>query len=290
MKNIKNAARLAAVAAAAALTLTGCVSGTASTGAAPTEGGLPAEIKASGTLRVGLSANFPPMEFKDAEGKYTGADIEIQQKLGEVLGVKVEVVEAPFDQLINSAQTGRVDMVMSAMSDTLERQKTADFVDYFASQGRLYTNGARAGEFTKPEDACGKKLAVSGKTDYFEQVKKLNTTLCTDKGLAPIEIMSADSGPGARLQLDQGRADLAAQGGENLAYFEQTEPGKYAPVLEPLPAKPLGILVKKGNTQLVNAIQDGLNTMYESGDYKKILDKWGIGYGAMKPVVNGVTS
>ncbi|WP_395405867.1 ABC transporter substrate-binding protein (plasmid) [Arthrobacter sp. UC242_113] len=250
--------------------------------------GLPQTIKDAGKIRVGTSPNFPPMEFRDSENKLAGVDIELQEKLGEVLGVEIEVVESPFDQLINSVQTGRVDLVMSGISDTLERQKTADFVDYFNSQGSLYTSGARAAEFKQETDICGKKLAVSGKTDYFEQVKALSQTACVDKGLPAVDILPTDSGAAARLQIDQGRVDLAAQGRENLAYFEQTEPGKYAGVLEPLAAKPFGILVMKGEEELANAVKDALNTVIESGDYQKILDKWGVGYGAMTPVINGV--
>ncbi|MHC6223032.1 ABC transporter substrate-binding protein [Arthrobacter sp. MMS24-S77] len=290
MKHLKTAARLAAVAAAATLGLTACVGGPAAAPSASAPAGLPQEIKDAGKLRIGLSPDFPPMEFRDNAKNLAGLDIELQQKLGEALGVKVEVVESPFDQLINSAQTGRVDVVMSGISDTLERQKTADFVDYFKSQGRLYTSGSRAGEFTKQQDACGKKLAVSGKTDYFEQVKALSKTLCTDKGLPEISILPTDSGAAARLQIDQGRVDLAVQGAENLAYFDKTEPGKYKAVLDSLPAKPFGILAKKGNTQLVNAIQDALNKVKANGDYQKILDKWGLGYGSMTPEVNGVKS
>ncbi|MCA4134112.1 ABC transporter substrate-binding protein [Arthrobacter sp. M4] len=288
MKNLKNAARLGALAAVASLALTGCVSGTAAAPEASAQTGLPQEIKSAGKLRIGLSPDFPPMEFRDSDKKLAGVDIDLQQKLGEVLGIQIEVVESPFDQLINSVQTGRVDVVMSGISDTLERQKTADFVDYFKSQGRLYTSGSRAAEFTKQSDACGKKLAVSGKTDYFEQVKSLSKTLCVDKGLPEITILATDSGAAARLQIEQGRVDLAAQGAENLAYFAKTEPGKYQPVLDPLPAKPFGILVKMNSTQLTNAIKDALTKIKANGDYQKILDKWGLGYGAMDAEVNGV--
>ncbi|MET4901182.1 ABC transporter substrate-binding protein [Paenarthrobacter sp. CC6] len=288
MKHFKNAARVAAITAVAAFGLTACVGGTETTSdPGATTAGLPQAIKDAGKLRIGLSPDFPPMEFRDSDKKLAGVDIDLQQKLGEVLGVQIEVVESPFDQLINSVQTGRVDMVMSGISDTVERQKTADFVDYFKSKGSLYTAGSRVGEFTKQSDICGKKLAVSGKTDYFEQVKTLSKTVCTDKGLPELGILPTDSGAAARLQIDQGRVDLAAQGGENLAYFEKTEPGKYAAVLDPLPAKPFGILVMKGETQLANAIKDAFTKIIDSGDYQKILDKWGVGYGAMTPEING---
>ena len=288
MKQFKKAACAVAMTAVAAFGLTACVGGAETTSEAGTgTTGLPQAIKDSGKLRVGLSPDFPPMEFREGD-KLTGVDIDLQQKLGEILGVKIEVVESPFDQLINSAQTARVDVVMSGISDTLERQKTVDFVDYFKSQGRLYTSGAKAGEFTKQSDICGKKLAVSGKTDYFEQVKTLSKEVCTDKGLPELSILPTDSGAAARLQIEQGRVDLAAQGAENLAYFETTEPGKYAGVLDPLPAKPFGVLMQKGDTQLANAIKDAFAKMKESGDYQKILDKWNLGYGAMDAEINGV--
>ncbi|WP_417218158.1 ABC transporter substrate-binding protein [Arthrobacter sp.] len=276
------------LALAASIALSACVGGT--TSASESSEGLPADIAASGKLKVGLSANLPPMEFKDESGKYVGADVDLQQELGKALGVDIEIVESPFDQLINSAQTGRVDLVMSGMSDTAERQKTADFVDYFKSEGRLFTTGKRAKDFTAADDICGKKIAVSGKTDYYAQVEALGKTECTDKGKPAIELLSTDSGTAARLQIDQGRADLAAQSAENLAYFEQTDPGKYKNVLDPLPSKPLGILVKKGNDQLSNAVLKALQIMHEDGTYDDVLKKWDIDYGAMEPTINGATS
>lgn len=291
MKRISVVTRVGIVSIGVAFALTGCV------GAAPvaddTEkevGALPAAIRDSGTLRVGMSPNFPPMEFKDADGNNTGLDVDLMAAIAKNLGVKVEYVESPFDQLINSVSTDRVDVVMSGISDTVVRQETSDFVDYFKSEGRLYTLGATSGAYTEQSDMCGKTLAVSGKTDYFEQVKQLSTTICTDNGLPEITILPADSGAAARLQLDQGRADLAAQGAENLAYFEQTEPGRYQPVLDALPAKPFGIMVKKGNAELLDAVLGALEELVESGEYDAVLEDWDLAYGAMTPVINGVTS
>lgn len=291
------------VAVAALVGLTACSGGSpapapADSGApapeasgAPESGiALPESIKASGVLRIGTSPNFPPMEFIDDSGKMAGADIELMGALGEALGVKVEIVESPFDQLINSVTTGRVDVVMSGMSDTVERQKTGDFVDYFKSQGRLYATGAKAGEFTKQSDMCGKTVAVSAKTDFFQQVTDLNESECVANGLPKMTVLGTDSGSSARLQLDQGRAELAAQSAENLAYFDKTEPGKYAVVLEPLPAKPVAAFLKKGDSELANAVLAGFEAIIENGEYQRILDEWGIGYGAMEPVINGVTS
>lgn len=287
MNKCKIATSITMLSVAVTLALAGCAGGAEAPSDAAQNAGLPKEIADSGKLRVGLSADFPPMEFKDGSNKLVGMDIDLQQKLGEILGVQIEVVESPFDQLINSIQTNRVDVVIS-MLDTVERQKTVDFVDYFKSQGRLYTSGSRAAEFTKQTDICGKKLAVSGATDYYQKVKALSKTACADKGLPEINILTTDTGTAARLQIEQGRVDLAAQGAENLTFFMKQTPGKYEPVLEPLPSGPFGIVVAKDSTELAKALQDALATMKSSGDYQKILDKWGLGYGAMDPSINSV--
>jgi len=260
-----------------------------STEASGEKNGLPAAIAQSGVLRVGMSPDFPPMEYKDDQTDQTvGMDVDLVNAIAAKLGVKVERIESPFDQLLNSVATGRVDMVMSGISDTAERQKTVSFVDYFTSQGRFYTVSAKAGGYTEQTSVCGKSVAVSSKTDYYDQIGKLSETVCQGAGLPEIRRLGTDSGAAARLQIEQGRADLAVQGGENLAYLEKTEPGKYARVLDPLPGTPFGAVVAKDDMALAEAVKKAIEDLQADGEYKKILTTWGLDYGTMKPVINGV--
>jgi polar amino acid transport system substrate-binding protein len=268
--------------------LTGCA-GAATTDTGKSDSDLPAAVAASGKLRVGISPAFPPMEYRDEKtNQIVGVDVDIANALAQELGVELEVVEQPFDQLINSVATGRVDIVISGISDTVERQKTVDFVDYFASHGRFYTLQERASEFTKPEDLCGKKVAVSKKTDYYLQVQDYDARHCSGNGLPKVELLPTDSGSAARLQLEQRRADVAVQGAENLAFFEKSDPTKFEPVLDQLASKPFGVVIKKGDKQMADAVHKGLTALVEKGTYKSILDKWGVSHGAMTPTVNGV--
>lgn len=283
-----------AVSAASLLLLSGCAV------AAPTPAAsddtssdsaiaLPSDIKKSGKIRVGVAPDFPPLEYLDPDtNKLTGMDIDLQKKIGETLGVEIEVVESPFDQLINSLKTGRVDIVMSGISDTVERQETMDFVDYYNSAGRLFTQAKRAGEFKNDSDICGKTLTVSGKTDYYEQVKQLSKEVCVSAGKAAINILPTDGSAAAQLQVEQGRADLAVMGAENFAYNEKTNPGKFAAVYEPLKAKPFGVAIKKGSTELADAVLAALQAMVADGSYQKILEDYNLGGGAMTPAINGV--
>ncbi|GHJ26905.1 MULTISPECIES: ABC transporter substrate-binding protein [Streptomyces] len=249
---------------------------------------LPAAVAQSGTLRVGMSPDFPPMEYLDEKTQsIVGVDVKLVNALGRKLGVKVKIVQQSFDQLLNSVQTGRVDIVMSGLSDTAERQKTVDFVDYFASEGRFYTLQSDAGKFTKPADVCGKTLAVSKKTDYYEQVQKYDKQHCAGAGKSAVKLLPTDSGSAARLQLEQGRADVAVQGAENLAYFEKQDAGKYESVLGPLKSTPFGIVVKKGDSKMSGAILKAMKALVKDGTYKKILTGGGMDYAVTTPVLNG---
>lgn len=243
----------------------------------------------SGVLTVGLSPDFPPMEYKDpTTNKLTGADIEIVNELAKRLGLTVEFNEQKFDQLVNSVKTERVDITFSGMSDTVERQKTVDFVDYFKSVGRFYTLGENKAKYNEATDACGQPVAVSKTTDYYPKLQAFSKDNCEAAGLPAIDIIPADSGAAARLQLDQGRAVLAVQGAENLSYFATTEPGKYEMVMPDLTNTPFGAAYKKGNTVFGEKILEAFTAMTDDGTTKTILDKYNLGYGLMDPVINGV--
>ncbi|MFT4218551.1 MAG: ABC transporter substrate-binding protein [Micropruina sp.] len=282
----------AAGAALTVIVLSGCVPAKTTPSADPSAdpSGLPAAIAQSGTLKVGTSPAYAPMAFKNPDNttETIGADIDLANAVAKNLGVKVELVETPFDQLINSVATGRVDTVMSGISDTVERQKSATFVDYLNSQGRFYALTDKAGVYTSQDAICGKKVAVSSKTDYYDQVADVSKKVCEDAGKPAVERLGTDSGAAARLQIQQGRADLAVQGGEGIAYLDQfTEKGKYKVVLDALPGTPFGAIVKKDATQLANALLKAFEAIQADGTYDAILKKWGLEEYKLKPAING---
>jgi polar amino acid transport system substrate-binding protein len=259
---------IAALAAALLLVLTGCIP------AADVDRSEKTVIP--GTLIVGMSPDFPPMEYRDEDNELVGADVELVREAGRRMGMEVQFEEQKFDQ------------VFSGISDTPVRQKTVDFVDYYQSVGQFYTLPENAGRFREDTDICGQPVSVSTKTDYYTSLLDYNDEVCKANGLPEISIVATDSGAAARLQLDQGRAVAAVQGRENLAYFATTEPGKYEVVLSDLTALPFGAAVRKDNTQLSEAIRDAFQQMYDDGTMVRILDKYGIESGAREPEINGV--
>ncbi|MFN6991886.1 MAG: transporter substrate-binding domain-containing protein, partial [Fervidobacterium sp.] len=86
-----------------------------------------AEIKKRGKLLVGTEPTFPPFEFVDEKNQVVGFDIDIANELAKRLGVKVEIVNLPFDSLIPALQQGKVDIIIAGMTITEERAKVVDF-------------------------------------------------------------------------------------------------------------------------------------------------------------------
>lgn len=91
-------------------------------------------IKDRGELRVGLSADYAPMEFErtvNGEREYAGIDIELAKKIAKDNGVKLKIVNMQFDSLLGALKTGKIDMIISGMTPTAERKKEVDFSDNY---------------------------------------------------------------------------------------------------------------------------------------------------------------
>src|SRR5438552_3339746 len=108
--------------------------------------GLPARITAAGVLKVAVTPNYPPLEFRDpATNELTGFDIDLANALARKLGVKLEWQETAFAQMLPSLGTGRVDAIISGMTDLKSRHEASTFVDYLRSGPQFFVQAARAG-------------------------------------------------------------------------------------------------------------------------------------------------
>ncbi|WP_332603716.1 ABC transporter substrate-binding protein [Arthrobacter sp. S2(2024)] len=274
------------VAAAATIALlAGC--STSAAGGSPSTKEAASTI-AKGTLTVGLSPDFPPMEYLDGD-KLVGAEPEVIAEVANRMGLKISFVQQKYDQLMNSVRTGRVDVLVSGVSDNVDRQKTLDMVDYYDSTARFFTTPNQTGNFKQDTDVCGATVAVASNDDYYPAVLEHSKKVCESAGKPAIKVQGTDSGATARLQLEQGRAALAVQGAENIAFFKQKTPGKYEIVLGVLLKQPFSVALKKGNTPLAQEVQKAIQSMYDDGTLEKILTKYGIKDGLRKPVINEVT-
>ncbi|MGY4917768.1 ABC transporter substrate-binding protein [Streptomyces sp. 900116325] len=270
-----------------------------STGASSPADLLPQDIKAKGVIKVGSDIAYPPVEFKDKSGKVVGIDPDLGAALGKELGVKFEFENGTFDTLVSGLRAKRYQLAMSAMTDTKDRQEGidsetkkkvgegVDFVDYFTAGVSIYTKKGDDQGIKTWSDLCGKKIAVQRGT-VSHDLAKAESKKCT--GGKKIAIESYDTDLEAQTRLRSGGADAGSSDFPVAAYAVKTSGGgkDFQLVGEQVEAAPYGIAIAKGNDQLTKAVQAALNAIIKSGEYDKIIAKWGVEAGAVTEAkING---
>lgn len=260
---------------------------------------LPAKIKAKGVIKVGSDIAYPPVEFKDKSGETVGIDPDLADALGKELGVEFQFENGTFDTLITGLRSKRYDLAMSAMTDTKDRQEGidpetkkkvgegVDFIDYFTAGVSIYTKKGDDQGIKTWADLCGKKIALQRNT-VSHDLAKAESKKCTDGKKIAIE--AYDNDLEAQTRLRSGGADAGSSDFPVAAYAVKTSGGgkDFQLVGEQVEAAPYGIAVAKGNDQLTQAIKAAMDAIIKSGEYDKVIAKWGVEAGAVTEAkVNG---
>lgn len=247
---------------------------------------LPQAVRDKGTLLVGSDIAYPPVESFAADGTTAiGIDPDIAKALGDKLGVTFKFTNGTFNGLITSLTSKRIDVIMSAMSDTKKRQASIDFVDYFVVGTSIIVKKGNPDGIKSLDDLCGKTIAIQQGTTQ-DDVAEAQKKTCGAKGL---HILKFPTDPEALLQVKQGRA-VADMNDFPVAKDIVKKTGDYEVVGDQIEAGPYGIGVPKDQTQLRDALQKAMQAIIDDGTYAKILQKYDVTDGAVKTAtVNGGT-
>ncbi len=238
---------------------------------------LPAKYAEAGKIVAANTPNYPPMEYRDpATNELMGLDIELGEALAEKLGTTIEWSEIGFEQMGASLTTGRIDIILSGMSDLPGRRETMDFVDYMRSGAQFYVPFDKAGEYKEMADLCGKKIGMSRRTSFPDEAAKWSATNCAGAGRPDLIVVGTEGSADARNQLRQGRVDAAVQGSETLPYLMGLEPDTFALVGTPFTEVHQGIGFAKDSTELRDAVAAALQELIDSGEYQVIFEKYGL--------------
>ncbi len=289
----------AAIAAVAALTLlTGAAcgdssdDGTAAGGALSSIGQkLPESIAKAGVINVGSDVAYAPVEFfEEGTQNVVGIDIDLcnamAAKLGE--GFTCKFINTTFDGIIPALQAQRFDIIMSALSDTEERQAAIDLIDYFnAGTSILVARGNPLGIQTL-DDLCGRTIGLQRGT-IQEGLANEQKTKCQGNG-SDLEVLTFDKDTDALLALKAGRSVADMNDFPVAAYNARTAGGgdDFEVVGEQLGAGPYGIGVRKEDVGLRDALREALMAIVADGTYDDVLAKWDVTEGALKTAtING---
>lgn len=253
---------------------------------------LPDRIRSAGVIKVASNAPYPPfVSFKKAGSQeFVGLDVDLFDAIGAVLGVRIEFYQLPFDGIIPAVKAGKDDAVMGGLSDTLEREKVLDFVDYNVSGLLIVVPAGNPQKISGRSDLCGKSVSAQAATEQAQMLDKLNTTTCAKN---KIKVIAVPQEPDAQLAVKSGRAQAELTGSLTAAELARLAPKSFAVVNDPgaphgYEPDPNAIGVAKGDTQLRTAIQKALQRLMDNGTVLKVLDRYKIGFTAIKTArING---
>ena len=253
---------------------------------------VPSSIKSKGTLTVAADASYAPNEFIGPDGHtVVGMDADLSQAIARAMGIQANVVNATFDTIIPGLAAGKYDMGASSFTDTKEREKTVDFVDYFSAGTSFFTKASGGTSVTGLADLCGKSVSVeSGTTE--ETDAKAQSGKCKAAGKPAVNVLVFPTQTAANLALSSGRAQVSMADSPVAAYQVKQSNGTFKITGVTYGTAPYGLAIPK-KSGLAPAVLAAVKVLEGNGTYMQILQKWGIQSGAIPATqmkINGATS
>ena len=168
-------------------------------------------------------------------------------------------------------------MIISGMNSTDERKKQVDFVDYLKVGQSLLVPAGNPGKITSLDDLSGKAVAVQlGTTNADRLEAKSKEFVGAGKEKIDVQTFQADSD--AFQQLALGRVQAFFTDSPVVVYYNTlpANAGKFEVGGTPIEPLPIGIAIRKEDTDLKSAVQAAIDGMYADGTIKSIVDKWGM--------------
>ena len=224
-------------------------------------------------IRVGTEGAYPPFNYIDKDGNLQGFDIDITNALCEAAGIECELITQDWDGIIPGLIAKKYDCIIASMSMTPEREKKVDFTNkYYQTPAKFVAQKGSGYEITA-EGLKGKNVGVQRATVHENFVR--------DKFGDSVNIKAYATQDEANMDLTSGRIDLViADSVVLLGGFLETDAGEDYEFVGPgftqekWFGKGIGIAVRKGDTALVELLNNAIDEIRANGVYKEINDKY----------------
>jgi polar amino acid transport system substrate-binding protein len=262
--------------------LAGCGGGSKSssgttTSSSPSSGSAiaaPASVKSSGTLVFCSDITYPPEEsYKPGTTTPEGSDIDIGKYIADKMGVKARFDNTGFDGIIAALLAKKCDVIISGMNDTPERRKQVTFVDYLRVGQSFMVKKGNPEHIAGIDSLAGKAASVETGTtnkDYLDAQSKRLTSM----GKKAIKVVTFPKDTDAANALRTGRVDAYFGDAPVVAYYIEQTPDAFALGGNPVNPIPIGIAMRKSDTDLRVAVTKAIHMIYADGTINQILKKW----------------
>ncbi|CAG8870036.1 L-cystine-binding protein FliY [Pseudomonas fluorescens] len=224
-------------------------------------------IQEKGVINVGLEGTYPPFSFVDEGGKLAGFEVELSEALAKQLGVKVKLQPTPWDGILAALQSKRLDVVVNQVTISEERKAKYDFSEPYTVSGiqalvlkekleSLKINGAA--------DLAGKKVGVGLGTNYEQWVRQ---------EVPEADVRTYNDDPAKFQDLRVGRIDAILI--DRLAALEYAKKAQDTALTgEKFSRLESGIALRKGEPELLGALNKALATLRSDGTLAKLSEKY----------------
>jgi polar amino acid transport system substrate-binding protein len=237
--------------------------------AQPTATPILSRILQRGELIVGTAGSMPPLNMTTKEGKVIGFEIDLARYFAATMGVELKLEVMPFAELLPALEKGEIDMILSGMTITSERNLKVAFVGPYFISGKAF--------LTKIETIASPK-------DYSE-IDSPKTTLAALKG-STSQLFVESVMPKAKLvttkhydeavdMVIQGKVDAMVADYPICVVSVLRYPYEgLVSVITPLTFEPLGIAVPPGDSHLINWLENSLRSYEGTGGLKEAEKRW----------------
>ncbi|WP_313487135.1 ABC transporter substrate-binding protein [Pseudescherichia sp.] len=225
-----------------------------------------ADIKSAGVVKVATFDANPPFGAIDPKTHdIVGYDVDFAKALAKSLGVKLELVATNPANRIPLLQSGKVDLIVADITITPERAQVIDFSTPYFVTGQQFLVAADGADKL---DAYGKSRIGAVKGTTGEQA--------LHQRFPQARVLAYDDIPLALTALRNGNVQAITQDSTILAGLlaEAPDKAKFKILPDLLSKEEIGVGVPKGETALLNAVNDELVKLEQSGDAAKIYDTW----------------
>ncbi|MEA3208631.1 MAG: polar amino acid transport system substrate-binding protein [Chthoniobacter sp.] len=220
----------------------------------------------SNELIVGMELAYPPFEMTDAQGKPAGVSVDLAHALGEYLHRPVRIENLPFDGLIPSLKTGKIDLILSSMTATEERARTIAFSEPYLRTGLCLLVGKGSeiqsiSEVDRPGRTIVVKQGTTGHTYAAAHLKAPQVRVLDQENSCVLEVV-------------QGKADAFIY--DQISTFKHWQKNQETTraILQPFQEEAWAIGVRKENDELRGQFNAFIRDYRTRGGFEELGDRW----------------
>ncbi len=229
-----------------------------------------------GILTIGSDTTYPPQEFIDTTtNKAVGFDVDLITAIAQRMGLRAKIVTTKFDTIITDLVAKHFDVVISAINITPARQKLVDFVPYLNVGESLLVQKGNPKNINSTDDLCG--LTVGVQSGTVEQgVLQSSSDNCAEQDKPAITIIALQDQTAALQLMATNRVVATYQDSPVTDYYIKQKPSQFEVGGSVFGTGPEGIVVRKNDPSIFNAIQTAYNQLKPATTYHQLILKWGL--------------